>query len=96
MTLIADYNAAVENTPFRQQVAISVSRAVMNVMAGTPTVAQQALAKRFMLSPSAEVDRYVLPVAARIFINSGSFTSDANIDTAVLQVLTVNVSLAIS
>lgn len=99
MPLLDDYNAAVENPQFRQRVAISVTRTVMNVMAGSPTAPQQALAKRFMLAPSAEVDRYTLPVAARLFINGVTVIADANdtqIQTAVNEVLAVNVALGIT
>lgn len=98
VTLQTDFNEAVENTPFRQKVAIAVTRTVMNVMAGTPSAAQQALAKRFMLSPSSETDRYIYPTAARIFINGQTpgTATDTQIQTAVDQVLAVNVTLAVS
>lgn len=97
MTLLDDFNQAIENTPFRQRVAIAVTRRVMTVMAGSPTAPQQALAKRFMLSPGSETDRYVLPTAARLFLNSVAIgtATDAQVQTAVDEVLTVNVTLGI-
>lgn len=97
MALKDDYNAAVENPEFRQKVAIAVTRAIMDAVAATtPPASHLALAKRFLLAPAAEIERYLLPIAARIAINAGSFTSDANIQTAANQVLLVNVQLAIT
>lgn len=98
MTLQSDFNESVENGAFRQKVAIAVTRTVMNTMAGSPTADQKALAKKFMLSPAGEVDRYVFPTAARIFINGQTpgTSTDAQIQTAVDQVLTVNVALLIT
>lgn len=97
MALIDDFNQAVENTPFRQRVAIAVTRRVMTVMAGSPTAPQQALAKRFMLAPVSETERYVYPTAARLFINGVTIATatDAQVQTAVDEVLTVNVTLGI-
>lgn len=97
MSLQSDFNAAVENTPFSQAVAIAVSRTVMSVLAAaSPPPAQIALAKRFLLSPVSEIDRYLLPVAAQINMASGSFTVDADIIAAVNAVLLANVKAGIT
>lgn len=99
MALIDDFVAAVDNTTFKRRVAIAVTRTVMSVMGGSPTAPQQALAKRYMLAPEAESARYALPVAARLNINGvtdiGAAT-DPQIQTAVDQVLAVNVTLGIA
>lgn len=99
MALDNDYIAAVDNTPFRRRVAIAVTRTVMNVMGGTPTVDQKNLSKRFLLAPEGEVARYVLPVAAKLNINGVTdltAATDAQVQTAVDQVLAVNVTLQIT
>jgi hypothetical protein len=97
MALIDDYKAAIENdTQFRQRLSLALTRVVLNVLAGTPTAGQQALGKRFLLSPESEVDRYLLPVAAKLALNGGSFTSDADVNTAAQAVLAVNVTLGIT
>lgn len=97
MAFIDEYTAALENdNQFRQRVAIAISRRILNSLAGSPNAAQQALGKRFLLNPSVECDRYLLPVAARLAMNGGSFTDDAALQTAVDQVLVINVSLGIA
>lgn len=97
MALIDDYKASIENdNQFRQRLAMALTRNVLTVMGGTPTAAQSALAKRFLLAPTAEIDRYLVPVAARLALNGGSFTDDTALNTAVTSVLTVNVTLGIA
>jgi hypothetical protein len=96
MALIDDWNASLESG-LRQRVGVAVSRAVMSVVAGSPTVAQSNLARKFMLDPNGEVDRYLLPIIARLVINGvaiGSAT-DAQVTTATTEVLSVNAQLAI-
>ena len=97
MALIDDFIAATDSLPFRQRVGLAVCRVVMEAVAGTPTVAQLNLARQFMLSPAGEVDRYLLPIAARLVINGVSVNAatDAQIMTATQQVLLVNVQLGI-
>lgn len=97
MALIDDYHAAMDNdSQFRQRVAMAITRTVLTTLAGTPTAPQQALGKRFLLSPQSEIDRYLIPIAARLALNGGSFTSDADINTACTSVMTANVTLGIS
>lgn len=97
MAAIDEYIAAVENdNRFRQRLMIIITKAVMTVLGGSPTAGQLALGKRFLLNPGPEIDRYLLPVAARLALNAGSFTDDAAITTAVNQVLTINVTAGIA
>lgn len=97
MAAIDEYIAAVENdNRFRQRLMIIVTKAVMTVLGGSPTPGQLALGKRFLLAPGTEIDRYLLPVAARLALNAGSFTDDTAITTAVNQVLTINVTAGIA
>lgn len=99
MAYIDDYRAAVENdAQFKQRLFLAVSRQVINAMppiVASPPASHTALAKRFLLDPRGEVDRYLLPVAARIAINGGSFTSDADLQTAVGQVLLLNATIGV-
>lgn len=97
MALIDEYKVAVENdTQFRQRLTMALTRIILGVLAGTPTAPQMALAKRFFLAPGAEVDRYLLPVAAKLAINAGTFTDDAALTTAATAVLATNVQLGIT
>lgn len=96
MALIDDYNQAVENPQFRQRVAVAVAKAIATALdATTPPQAHLDLARRFYLSPEAEISRYVLPVAARLIGAGGQLTNDAHITTAVNLVLLDNAELGI-
>lgn len=97
MALLDDFNASLE-AGLRQRVTVAVSRVVMEaVAAGTPPVAQLNLGRKFMLDPSGEVERYLLPIIARLVINGVQVASatDAQVTTATQQVLSVNVQLGI-
>jgi hypothetical protein len=100
MAFIDDYKAAIENdTQFRQRLMLALSRVIINNMppvVANPPAANSALAKRFMLNPASEVDRYLLPVAARIGINGGQLSSDADLTQAVGQVLLLNATLGVN
>lgn len=97
MALIDNYNAALANdNQFMQRLTIQIAVTVLSVLGGSPTAPQQALGKRFLLAPQAEAQRYLIPVAAKIVANGGSFASDTDLATAVNQVLTINVGLGIS
>lgn len=99
MALVDEYKLALENdTQFRQRLLLAVTKVIIQAMPPTvanPPAAHQALAKRFMISPEGEVQRYLLPVAARLAINGGSFDKDADLVTAVQQVLVLNAYLGI-
>lgn len=100
MALLDDYNA-IASSGLQPRIAVSVSRAVFTVLARTtppPTVDEKALAKRFMLSPENEAQRYLLPVIARLLINgvTVSTATDAQLQTAVNEVLAANVTLLIA
>jgi len=97
MALIDDFNASLE-TGMRHRVGLAVSRVVMEaVAAATPPASHLNLARKFMLDPNGEVDRYLLPIIARLVINNVALTSatDAQIVTATQQVLAVNAQLGI-
>jgi hypothetical protein len=97
MALIDDWNATLE-TGLRNRVAVATSRVVMEaVAAGNPPAANLNLARQFMLNPSGEVDRYVLPIIARLIINGVALSAatDAQLITATQQVLAVNAQLGI-
>lgn len=97
MAYLADYqNALANDTQFRQRLEIAVSRIVIQTMQASPTAAQQALAKRFFLSPQSEVDRYLLPVAAQMSISAANFSDDTALQTATNTVLGINVTLGVS
>jgi hypothetical protein len=100
MALIDDYRAEIENdTQFKQRLFLALSQVIINAMppvVANPPPAHVALAKRFMLDPRGETDRYLLPVAARVRLNSGQLSDDAALITAVQQVLLLNVALAIT
>lgn len=100
MALIDEFRLAIENdTQFRQRLSLAVTKVVVNVLSGTapaPTPDQKALGKRFFLNPDAEVDRYLLPVAAKMAINGAAFTDDAALTTACQQIMSLNVALLIA
>jgi hypothetical protein len=100
MALIDDYKAAIENdTQFRQRLLIALTKVIINNMppiVPTPPAANTAVAKRFLLSPESEVQRYLLPVAARMRITGAAFTDDAALELAAGQILLLNAALAVS
>lgn len=100
MALIDDYRQAVENdTQFRQRLTIALANVIINNMppaVPAPPAANVAVAKRFMLDPVSEVNRYLLPVAARVKINGGQLSDDAAIATAAAQILLLNATLGVS
>lgn len=100
MAFIDDYNAAIQNdTQFRQRLTLALAQVIINNMppvVPNPPAANSAVAKRFMLDPIGEVNRYLPVVAARIRINGGSMNNDADITTAAGQVLLLNATLAVS
>lgn len=99
MPFIDDYRLTLENdTQFRQRVAVAISRVIINAMppiVASPPATHIALAKRFLLNPQSEVDRYLLPIAARMAISGASFTDDAALTTATSQVLVLNAALGV-
>lgn len=98
MALI-DEGVATDDPVFFRKVAIAASRAVMNALAaGSPPANQIALGKRFLLSPESETRRYLLPVAARLVINGVAVNAatDAQINTAVSEVLTANLTAGVT
>lgn len=97
MPLLDDFNAALE-TGMRHRVGVAVARVVMEaIAAGTPPVSHLNLGRKFMLDPQGEVDRYLLPIIARLVINNVSLSTatDAQVITATQQVLAVNAQLGI-
>jgi hypothetical protein len=97
MALIDDYQSVL-STALRQRITLAVSRVVMEAVAApTPPVSHLDLARKFMLSPEAEVERYLLPIVARLVINGITITgaTDAQVVTATQQVLAVNAQLGI-
>lgn len=97
MASLEDFNAAQE-IGLRQRVAVIVSNVVMEAAAaGSPPVSHLNLARKFMLDPQGEVERYLLPIIARLVINGVTVANatDAQIKTAANQVLAVNAQLGI-
>jgi imidazolonepropionase-like amidohydrolase len=97
MPLGNDYQAMLE-AGLRNKVAIAVSQVVMTAVgAATPPPEHLNLARKFMLSPESEVDRYLMPIVARLVINGVTIATatDAQIITATQQVLAVNAQLGI-
>ena len=98
MAALDDFIAATDDTQFRQKVSMTVARVIMDaVNVATPPTQHLNLARKFMLSPGSEVERYLLPIAAQLIIAgvSVSAANDAQILTAAQQVLSANVKLNI-